>query len=101
MESIDTLISRVALNTGVSKEAVIETALLLLSLENGATKNYTLKELAAEWKCSYQFLYGRVQRGTLKATKIGKEWKVSLEDKIAFENNLKWNNKRHSLVKRA
>ncbi len=47
-------------------------------------KVYTLEEVAEILKLTYWTVYGYVSNGKLKATKIGKQWRVTDEDLKKF-----------------
>ncbi|MCA9835696.1 MAG: excisionase family DNA-binding protein [Trueperaceae bacterium] len=45
----------------------------------------TTKDIAQRWECSNMHIYRLVERGELRATRIGKLLRFSSEDVLAYE----------------
>ena len=46
---------------------------------------YSVKELAALWRCSPSVVYDLLTNGKLHGFKIGRSWRITDEDRRAFE----------------
>ena len=56
--------------------------------------SYTVTELAARWQCHPETIRRMIQRGELKAFRVGRQWRIS-------EETVKWTETKQPQLRKA